>query len=74
MIKKYVCTIEMPKYSFKEAIGKIGRVIKSGRGADYYRRAKGLFNDVKNDYSNPSMGRRKRRSTPKMGRRRRRKH
>ena len=73
--------IKMVKYTLKDAIGKIGRVFSSGRAANYYNRAKGLFeggkglyNDVANDYSNPAMGRRrrKRRSTPKMGRRRRR--
>lgn len=64
----------MAKYNLKSAIEKIGRVFTSGRGMDYFRRAKGLYNDVKNDYSNPAMGKRRkgRRSTPKMGRRRRR--
>lgn len=71
----------MVKYNFKSAIDKIGRVVGSGRGANYFNKAKqlfeggrGLYNDIKNDYSNPAMGRRrrKRRSTPKMGRRRRR--
>lgn len=64
--------IKMAKYNFKSALEKIGRVVKSGRGLDYFRRAKSLFSDVKNDYSNPAMGKRRRRSTPKMGRRRRR--
>jgi len=66
--------IKMVKYSLKGAIGKIGRVISSGRGLDYFKRAQGLFSDIKNDYSNPAMGgrkRRRRKSTPKMGRRRR---
>lgn len=58
----------MAKYNFKSALSKIGRVIGSGRGMDYFKRAKSLFEDVKNDYSNPAMGRkRRRRSTPKMG-------
>ena len=73
--------IKMAKYDLKSAIDKIGRVFSSGRAANYFNRAKGLYeggkslyNDAKNDYSNPAMGRRrrKRRSTPKMGRRRRR--
>lgn len=71
----------MAKYSIKSAIEKIDRVINSGRAGKYYNRAKGLlkggsnlFNDIKSDYSNPAMGKRRRgrRSTPKMGRRRRR--
>lgn len=65
----------MAKYDFKSALGKIGRVIGSGRGADYFNRAKSLFTDLKNDYSNPAMGKRRKRgkrSTPKMGRRKRR--
>ena len=65
----------MAKYNFKTALEKIGRVVGSGRGMDYFKRAKGLFDDVKNDYSNPAMGKRKgrkRRSIPKMGRRKRR--
>lgn len=65
--------MSMAKYNFKSALEKIGRVVGSGRGADYFKRAKSLFTDVKNDYSNPAMGKRRRkRSTPKMGRRRRR--
>lgn len=74
--------IQMAKYNLKSAIDKITRVVGSGRAANYFNKAKELFKggsalyrDVKNDYSNPSMGRRKRkgkRSTPKMGRRRRR--
>ena len=61
-------------YSFKDAIGKIGRVITSGRGADYFKRGKSLASDIYKDYSTPSMGkrRRRRRSTPKMGKRKRR--
>ena len=72
----------MAAYNLKSALAKIGRVVGSGRGVNYFNRAKqlfeggqGLFNDVKNDYSNPAMGRRKRkakRSTPKMGKRKRR--
>lgn len=71
----------MVKYDLKSALGKLERVVSSGRAGNYYNRAKGLFqggkslfNDIKSDYSNPAMGkrRRKRRSTPKMGRRRRR--
>lgn len=58
----------MANYNLKSAISKIGRVIGSGRGMDYFKRAKSLFSDLKNDYSNPDMGRKRRkRSTPKMG-------
>lgn len=73
--------IKMVKYSLRDAISKVGRVFSSGRAANYFNRAKGLYeggkslyNDAKNDYSNPAMGKRRRRkrSTPKMGRRRRR--
>lgn len=68
-------------YNLKSALQKIERVFTSGRAGKYYTNAKKIFNDAKNlgkdvqnDYSNPAMGkrRRKRRSTPKMGRRRRR--
>jgi len=74
--------IQMAKYNFKSAINKIDRLITSGRAGKYYDRAKRMFkdgsafvNDIKNDYSNPAMGKKRRhrkRSTPKMGRRRRR--
>lgn len=67
-------------YNLKSALQKIERVFTSGRAGKYYTNAKRIFNDaknlgkdVKNDYSNPAMGKRRRRkSTPKMGRRRRR--
>jgi hypothetical protein len=67
-------------YNLKSALAKLERVVSSGRAGNYYNRAKGLFqggkslyNDIKGDYSNPAMGKkRRRRSTPKMGRRRRR--
>lgn len=67
-------------YNLKSALKKIERVFTSGRAGKYYNSAKRIFNDakalgndVKHDYSNPAMGKkRKRRSTPKMGRRRRR--
>ena len=72
----------MAAYNLKSALAKIGRVVGSGRGANYFARAKqlfqggkGLFSDLKHDYSNPAMGRKKRkgkkRSTPKMGRKKR---
>jgi hypothetical protein len=73
--------IKMAKYNLKSALSKIERVFTSGRAGKYYDTAKRIFNnakalgqDVANDYSNPAMGkrRRRRRSTPKMGRRRRR--
>ena len=67
-------------YNLKSALQKIERVFTSGRAGKYYTNAKRIFNDAKNlgkdvqnDYSNPAMGKRRRRkSTPKMGRRRRR--
>ena len=57
----------MAKYNLKSAISKIGRVIGSGRGMDYFKRAKSLFNDVRNDYSNPSMGKKRRKRGGKKG-------
>ena len=65
----------MVKYNLQSAFNKIKNLITSGRGVDYVKRGVSLFNDIKNDYSNPAMGKRgkKRRSTPKMGKRRMRK-
>jgi hypothetical protein len=57
----------MARYNFKTALEKLGRVVTSGRGMNYFNRASSLYKDIKNDYSNPAMGRRKKRSTPRMG-------
>jgi len=39
--------IKMAKYDLKSAIDKIGRVFSSGRAANYFNRAKGLYEGVR---------------------------